>query len=427
MANVDTNEEFWGITLSKENKNHNWNPAEDEEDIEHKIQVTQACLGVKAKEGERNVIEVTTEDDDGKKMSCAVVSLRVGATECMHLELGFTNPVKFTLKEGNGPISLCGVHLSALPLDFGNEGEEEDSSDEEVDESVFIRQEDEEFPSLEEVISGGCAKIEEISDDKVELPAQKTKKLVKEKEKEEKNEVAEEKKEIVKDEKEKVVEVKEKKPIKRPLPEEEKEEKKVIAPKKKKEEVVAEEEDDDDEDDDDEEDEDEDDDEDMDGDEDDDEDDIDMEDMDSDELGSDDDEEDEDDEDDEDDDEDEDESEEEEEPPKPVKKQAAKVNGVPPKKGGKVNGTTTPAPKAKESANKENSTPKPKNKDIKATPKKDSTTPKKNPEEMKTFLLKSPNLPKKFEKFTNFLKNNMKVTDAKTQKDLWEYVQKNKK
>merc|ERR1712179_762065 len=182
-------------------------------------------------------------------MSCAVVSLRVGATECMHLELGFTNPVKFTLKEGNGPISLCGVHLSALPLDFGNEGEEEDSSDEEVDESVFIRQEDEEFPSLEEVISGGCAKIEEISDDKVELPAQKTKKLVKEKE------------------------------------EEEKKEKKVIAPKKKKEEVVAEEEDEDDEDDDEE---------DMDGDEDDDEDDIDMEDMDSDELGSDDDDEDED-------------------------------------------------------------------------------------------------------------------------------------
>merc|ERR1711973_876673 len=121
---------------------------------------------------------------------------------------------------------MGGVHLSALPLDFGNEGEEEDSSDEDdVDESVFIRQEDEEFPSLEEVISGGCAKIEEISDDKVELPAEKTKKLVKEKEKEEKNKatketnkVVEEKKDIVKDEKEK----KEKKPVKRALPDEEK-------------------------------------------------------------------------------------------------------------------------------------------------------------------------------------------------------------
>lgn len=58
MANVDTNEEFWGITLSKEKKTHTWNPAATEEDVEHKIQVTQACLGLKAKEGERNVVEV---------------------------------------------------------------------------------------------------------------------------------------------------------------------------------------------------------------------------------------------------------------------------------------------------------------------------------------------------------------------------------
>merc|ERR1712183_1174151 len=131
MAVVDTNEEFWGITLTAESREHTWKSEDPCQDIEHKIQVTQACLGVKAKEGERNILEVSTEDDDGKKMSCAVVSLRVGATECMHLELGFTNPVKFTLKEGNGPISLCGVLLSALPLDFGNEGEEEESSDEE--------------------------------------------------------------------------------------------------------------------------------------------------------------------------------------------------------------------------------------------------------------------------------------------------------
>merc|ERR1712156_921890 len=132
MANVDTNEEFWGITLTGTNKTHTWNPVVDEEEIEHKIQLTQACLGIKAKENERNVIEVTTEDDNGKKMSCAIVSLRVGFVECMHLELGFTNPVKFVLKEGNGPLSLSGVHLSALPLDLdGDEDDLMDSSDEE--------------------------------------------------------------------------------------------------------------------------------------------------------------------------------------------------------------------------------------------------------------------------------------------------------
>merc|ERR1712142_1436309 len=156
MANVDTNEEFWGITLTGERKVHTWNPAEAEEDVEHKIQVTQACLGQKAKEGERNVIEVTTEDDDGKKISCAIVSLRVGFAECMHLELGFTNPVKFMLKESNGPISLCGIHLSALPLDLDNdEIESSDDGDEE------------EVPQL---VKGGSskAKIEESSDDKID-------------------------------------------------------------------------------------------------------------------------------------------------------------------------------------------------------------------------------------------------------------------
>jgi len=435
MANVDTNEEFWGITLSKENKIHSWNPEEDEEDIEHKIQVTQACLGVKAKEGERNVIEVTTEDDNGKKMSCAVVSLRVGFTECMHLELGFTNPVKFVLKEGNGPISLCGVHLSALPLDFNNENDE-DSSDE-GEESVFMHgDEDEEFPSLEEVISGGCAKIEEITDDKVEFLPQKDKKSVKEPEEkkevveekkevvEEKKEVVEEKKEVVEEKKEavedkKVGEEKEVVVAKKRALTEEKEDKETVAPKKKKEEAKEEEEEDedDDDDDDDEDMEDDDDDDDEDDEDDEDEDDIDMDDIDSDDMDS-------DDEDDEDDSEDE---EEEEEAAKPVKKQPAKVNGVPLKKdAGKQ------PPKAKPTANKENvntankvATPKAKN--MKDTPKKDSATPKKTPDELKTFLLKSPNLPKKFEKFTNFLKNNVKVTDAKVQKEMWEFVQKNKK
>merc|ERR1712156_957903 len=159
MANVDTNEEFWGITLTGTNKTHTWNPVVDEEEIEHKIQLTQACLGIKAKENERNVIEVTTEDDNGKKMSCAIVSLRVGFVECMHLELGFTNPVKFVLKEGNGPISLCGVHLSALPLDL--DGDEMESSEDEDDEDV---------PQL---VKSGSATVEEELPDEEEVAEEK--------------------------------------------------------------------------------------------------------------------------------------------------------------------------------------------------------------------------------------------------------------
>ena len=91
--------------------------------MEHKLQVTSACLGPKAKNGERNLVEVTTEDDSGKQTTCSIVSLRVGQKECLHLELGFNNPTKFTLREGSGPISLCGVHLQAGPIDFSDESD----------------------------------------------------------------------------------------------------------------------------------------------------------------------------------------------------------------------------------------------------------------------------------------------------------------
>jgi len=392
MANVDTNEEFWGITLSKEKKTHTWNPAATEEDVEHKIQVTQACLGLKAKEGERNVVEVTTEDDEGNKMSCSIVSLRVGFVECMHLELGFTNPVKFMLREGNGPISLCGVHLSALPLDLDEEDEDEDTS------------EDEEVPRLVQPKKPAKAKVKENPVEKVEVV-------------ENKEVVAEEAAPVAPPVEEKKADAaaEEKNGKKRVLPEEEKEE--VAAKKKKPEVAVAEakaataeakaaEEEEEDEDDDE-----------------DDVEDVDMDDLDDDDDDEDDDDDDEDDDEDDDDEmesdedeEEEEEDEEEEETPKPKKKPAPKINGHPPKKDTKP---TTPAAKQIPKAVT------PKTKDTPA--KKDTTTPKKTPDELRTFLLKSPNLPKKYEKFSNFLKNNMKVTDSSTQKELWEFVQKNKK
>merc|ERR1712062_88142 len=200
MANVDTHEEFWGITLGGEKKVHMWNPASDEEEIEHKIQVTQACLGSKAKEGERNVVEVVTEDDNSKKISCAVVSLRVGFIECMHPELGFTNAVKFSLKEGNGPLSLCGVHLMALPLDLNNMGDESSDEDEE------------EVPQLVKPVATKAVALEEVKkvvEEKIEteeapavkeseavvvVEAKKEEKVKEEAVAEEKAEVAEEKK-----------------------------------------------------------------------------------------------------------------------------------------------------------------------------------------------------------------------------------------
>merc|ERR1712080_376062 len=130
----------------------------------------------------------------------------------------------------------------------------------------------------------------------------------------------------------------------------------------------------------------------------------------------------------------------EDEKPKAKKKQQIQVNGkATPTPQNKLKGKQgkPTAQTNKENINnkktnnnkKENATPKGKTDEPTPKGKKNApTTPyKRTPEELKTFLLKSPNLPKKYEKFANFMKNNMKVTDAKTQKELWEYVKANKK
>lgn len=332
MAN-DAHEEFWGCTLAKAKKEYTWNPTETEDDVEHKLQVTSACLGPKAKDGERNLIELTTEDDDGRKITCAMVSLRAGGKECLHLELGFNNPTKFTLKEGNGPISLCGVHLQAVPIDF----DEEDSESED----------DEDIPNLvepkEKKVTEKKSPVKRALEEskKQDKPAAKKKKVIPESEDDEEDEEEEEDEE---DEGEEDSEDEEMPSLLDGEAEEDDEEESEDEDEPEGDDVDSEEEDDEDE-----------------------------------------------------------ESEEEE---TPVKKSNKKLtNGHTPKVNGKP-----------EKAGK---------KAVPTTPK--SAGPKKTPEEIKAMLVKSPNLPKKFDKFANYMKNNMKITDGKSQKEFWEYIQKNKK
>ena len=45
----------------------------------------QACLGAKAKEGERNVVEMTAEDENGQEVTHTIISLCVGRTEQVRL------------------------------------------------------------------------------------------------------------------------------------------------------------------------------------------------------------------------------------------------------------------------------------------------------------------------------------------------------
>ena len=41
----------------------------------------QACLGAAAKDGERNVVQVTTENDEGEEVTHTILSMRVGLNE----------------------------------------------------------------------------------------------------------------------------------------------------------------------------------------------------------------------------------------------------------------------------------------------------------------------------------------------------------
>ena len=119
---------FSGCTLSKDNKAHTFDPSElSEEDVEHKLQVSHACLGEKAKPGERNLIEAVTEDDNGKQITVFLLSLKMGLVESSHCDFGFRNKTVLRLKSGSGPISLTGQHLQAYPLDFDEDQDSEES------------------------------------------------------------------------------------------------------------------------------------------------------------------------------------------------------------------------------------------------------------------------------------------------------------
>lgn len=144
LAPGQSREEFWGITLSEELKDYTWMPpepeekegeGEEQEEIDYQIRVTQACLGRKPKEGERNLIQVTTKDN-GRKITTSIAALRVGPVESIHLDLVFTNPVQFSLAEGSGPVSLSGILEMSKPEIEGMGWEDVDDVDEEEDEKI---------------------------------------------------------------------------------------------------------------------------------------------------------------------------------------------------------------------------------------------------------------------------------------------------
>jgi len=106
-------EDFWGVMLSSKKKTMEWSFEEDsaEDDLEKTLEIRQACLGPSAKEGERNIVQVTAENDDGEDITHCILSMRVGGTEQTQLFLTLKPPVKFELVAG---MNSCSVYIAHL-------------------------------------------------------------------------------------------------------------------------------------------------------------------------------------------------------------------------------------------------------------------------------------------------------------------------
>lgn len=161
-------EYFWGATLSKDKKIFKWDPEsdflddeddEEEDSISHFLFLKQAVLGVNAKDGDRNVIEVETINFDGETVIQPLLSLRLGLNESTNLDIGLQPPVTFKLALGSGPVYLSGQHALDLQEDedFGKDFEGAEAY-EAGDEDLEDEDEGEEDEEEEETVKKGSPK-----------------------------------------------------------------------------------------------------------------------------------------------------------------------------------------------------------------------------------------------------------------------------
>ncbi|XP_033122376.1 nucleoplasmin-like protein ANO39 isoform X2 [Anneissia japonica] len=142
-------EYFWAGQLSKKKPSITWDPKigdEDDDDsfeesaVQHFLFLKQAVLGTEAKDGERNVVQVASEDIDGETIKQPLFSLKIGLNECTTLDVGFQPPVTFSLVSGNGPIYMSGQHALELQDDKLDDFDDEDDEDEVVEEEGDIQE-----------------------------------------------------------------------------------------------------------------------------------------------------------------------------------------------------------------------------------------------------------------------------------------------
>lgn len=112
---------------------------DEEEDLEHFLELRTVCLGEGAKE-ESNVVEVTAMNHQGKTISVPIANLHISCLPMVSLgEFELKAPVTIRLKAGTGPVTVSGLHLIASQVDDSDmSDEDEDSEDEDENEEEEI-------------------------------------------------------------------------------------------------------------------------------------------------------------------------------------------------------------------------------------------------------------------------------------------------
>jgi len=107
---------------------------DEEEDLEHFLELRTVCLGEGAKE-ESNVVEVTAMNHQGKTISVPVANLHLNCLPMVSLgDFELKAPITIRLRSGTGPVTVNGLHMIASQ-DYGSDymsEEDEDELDEEI-------------------------------------------------------------------------------------------------------------------------------------------------------------------------------------------------------------------------------------------------------------------------------------------------------
>ncbi|XP_026212764.1 nucleoplasmin-3 [Anabas testudineus] len=107
---------------------------DEEEDLEHFLELRTVCLGEGVKE-ESNVVEVTAMNHQGKTISVPIANLHISCLPMVSLgEFELKAPVTIRLKAGTGPVTVSGLHLIASQVEDSDLSDEEDDDDEDEDE-----------------------------------------------------------------------------------------------------------------------------------------------------------------------------------------------------------------------------------------------------------------------------------------------------